>query len=43
VDEAMKQFQVTLTCASDVLNDALRLLDDTLEAHRQALLLNPPA
>jgi hypothetical protein len=43
MDEAMKQFQVTLSCASDVLNDALRLLDDTLEAHRQAALLNPPS
>ena len=35
VDEAVKQFHVTLSCASDVLNDALRLLDDMLEAHRQ--------
>jgi hypothetical protein len=43
LDEAMRQFQVTLTCASDVLNDALRLLDDTLEAHRRALLLDPPS
>jgi len=41
LDEAMKQFHVTLTCASDVLNDALDLLDDILEAHRQAALLNP--
>ena len=43
VDEAVKQFHVTLSCASDVLNDALRLLDDVLEAHRQAALLNPPS
>jgi hypothetical protein len=43
VDEAVKQFHVTLSCASDVLNDALRLLDDLLEAHRQAVLLNPPS
>jgi hypothetical protein len=34
LDEAMKEFQVTLSCASDVLNDALRLLDDVLEAQR---------
>ena len=43
VDEAVKQFHITLNCASDVLNDALRLLDDMLEAHRQAVLLNPPS
>lgn len=43
VDEAVKQFHVTLSCASDVLTDALRLLDDMLEAHRQAVLLNPPS
>ena len=42
LDEAMKQFHVTLSCASDVLNDALRLLDDALEAHSRAALLNPP-
>ena len=43
VDEAVKQFHVTLSCASDVLTDALRLLDDMLDAHRQAALLNPPS
>jgi len=43
VDEAVKQFHVTLSCASDVLTDALRLLDDMLQAHRQAALLNPPS
>jgi hypothetical protein len=43
VDEAVKQFHVTLSCASDVLNDALRLLEDTLEAHRQATLIRPPS
>jgi hypothetical protein len=42
LDEAMKQFHVTLTCASDVLNDALQLLDDMLEAHSRAKVLNPP-
>ena len=41
VDEAVKQFHVTLSCAGDVLNDALRLLDDMLEAHRQAALIDP--
>ena len=43
LDEAMKQFQVTLFCASDVLNDALRLLDNMLEAHHQSALLDPPS
>ena len=43
LDEAMLQFHITLSCASDVLSDALRLLDDMLEAHRQAALLNPPS
>jgi len=43
VDEAVTQFHITLSCASDVLNDALHLLDDMLEAHRQAALLDPPS
>ena len=42
LDEAMRQFHVTLTCASDVLSDALRLLDDMLESHRHAALMDPP-
>ena len=41
LEEAMRQFHVTLNCASDVLNDALRLLDDILEGHRQAVLQPP--
>jgi len=43
LDEAMTQFHVTLNCASDVLADALRLLDEMLEAHRQTVPLNPPS
>ena len=43
LDEAVKQFHVTLSCASDVLNDALRLLDDVLESHSRAALVNPPS
>jgi hypothetical protein len=43
LQEAMQQFHVTLSCASDVLNDALRLLDDALEAHHRADLLHPPS
>ena len=42
LDDAMRQFQVTLTCASDVLNDALRLLDDMVQTHSQTAL-NPPS
>lgn len=43
LDEAMKEFQVTLSCASDVLTDALHLLDDVLEVHRRTLLLDSPS
>ena len=43
LEDAMRQFHVTLSCASDVLNDALRLLDDMLEAHRRAALVDPPS
>jgi hypothetical protein len=43
LDEAMKQFHVTVSCASDVLNDALRLLDDMLEAHHRSALPDPPS
>ena len=42
-DEAVKQFHVTLTCASDVLNDALGLLDDILKSHRETACPDPPA
>lgn len=37
LDEAIRQFQVTLTCASDLLNDSLRLLDEAVDAHRSTL------
>lgn len=33
VEEAVQQIQVTLSCAADLLNDSLKLLDDTLNAH----------
>ena len=42
-DEAVKQFHITLTCASDVLNDALSLLDDILESNGESALPDPPA
>jgi len=31
--EALQQIHVTLTCATDLLNESLRILDDALEAH----------
>jgi len=34
LNEAMRQFQITLMHASDLLNDSLRLLDKALDAHR---------
>ena len=43
LEEAMTEFHVTLSCASDVLADALRMLDDMLESHRRTALLNPPS
>ena len=33
LDEAMRQVQIILSCAGDLLNDSLRLLDQTLETH----------
>jgi hypothetical protein len=36
--EAMQQFQTTMSCASDLLNESLRLLERVLEARPK----NPP-
>jgi len=36
LNEAMKQFQITLLCASDLLNDSLRLLDQALDSSANA-------
>lgn len=33
--EAMQQFQTTMHCASDLLNDSLKLLERVIETHRQ--------
>lgn len=33
--EAMQQFQTTMSCASDLLNDSLKLLEQVLEIQRQ--------
>ncbi|HZS11036.1 MAG TPA: hypothetical protein VFA38_02220 [Nitrospirales bacterium] len=35
LDEAMQQFQVTLTCASDLLKHSLTLLEDLLAQRRK--------
>ena len=42
LDEAMKQFHITVNCANDVLNDALNLVDEILEAHRKMNFPSPP-
>jgi hypothetical protein len=43
-EEAMQQFQVTLTCASDLLNHSLTILDDMLATQRHPdPPLTPPA
>jgi hypothetical protein len=33
--EAMQQFQTTLSCASDLLNESLRLLERVLDKQRR--------
>ncbi len=35
VAEAMQQFQTTMSCASDLLNESLRLLERVLETQRK--------
>jgi hypothetical protein len=42
LDEAMMQFHITVNCANDVLNDALNLVDEILEAHRKLEFPSPP-
>ena len=32
-EEALQQIPVTLSCATDLLNESLRVLDEALEAH----------
>jgi hypothetical protein len=41
LDEAMRQIRITLTCAADLLNDSLRLLDQTLDTHNRTLAQSP--
>ena len=34
--EALQQIHVTLSCATDLLNESLRVLDEALETHNRA-------
>jgi len=34
VDEAMRQLQVTLACAADLLKDSLKILERTVKQHQ---------
>ena len=34
-DEALQQIHVTMSCAADLLNESLRVLDETIETHKQ--------
>ncbi len=33
VEEAMQQFNTTIACATDLLNDSLRVLEQAIERH----------
>ncbi|THJ24483.1 MAG: hypothetical protein CAF45_004730 [Nitrospira sp. CG24E] len=35
VEEALQQIHVTLSCAADLLNESLRVLDETIETHNR--------
>ena len=41
LEEALQQIHVTLSCAADLLNESLRVLDETLETHHQAPINRP--
>jgi len=45
VPEAIRQFQVTVNCANDILNDSLHLLEEAITKHDAAMsrLTPPPA
>jgi hypothetical protein len=43
LQEAMHQFQVTITCASDLLTESLRVLEHTLDTHgHESRRADPP-
>jgi hypothetical protein len=33
--EALQQIHITMSCAADLLNESLRVLDESLETHQQ--------
>ena len=41
VKEAMRQFHLTVACASDLLNDSLRILEQAIDDHHKALGAGP--
>ena len=41
-EEAIHQIHVTLSCAADLLNESLRVLDDAIETHKQLSANSPP-
>ena len=41
LEEALQQIHVTLSCAADLLNESLRVLDETLETYNQAPVDSP--
>ena len=36
-EEALQQIHVTMSCAADLLNESLRVLDETIETHNHTL------
>jgi hypothetical protein len=42
VHEAIRQFQVTVSCANDILSDSLQLLEEAIEAHNAAMKMSAP-
>ena len=41
LQEAIQQFHVTITCANDLLNESLQILEAALVAHRATQTLPP--
>ena len=41
LEEALQQIHVTLSCAADLLNESLRVLDEALETYHQAPVHSP--
>lgn len=41
--EAIQQLHITISCANDLLNESLRVLEDALEAYGAAQRFPPPS